>query len=701
MKNLKRILYRFFKLSWPFIFLLTIVCVFFWKTILLKQVALPADILVHELYPVKNPIVSDAVSFSYPMRYLVIKDWKNGVVPLWNPYILFGIPLLANFQSAAFSITNIFYFFTDFNSGWNLQIISQHVFACVFMYVLLRHWKISKLGSILGSISFGFGGFNLIWSEWNAHALTASYIPILIFFADRSIEKRKVYDGILLSIFLALQFFSGYPQIIIYTIPSILLLWITRYKIIDKKFLFTGVFLLFFIFLGIGLSAIQVLPGVELLKLSQRSNEGIPKSWAFLTARQVITFIAPDFFGNHATNNYWGDKNYTSNIGFVGVISFTLSLISIKYFKKRREIVYLIFLVIVSLILSFQTPVGVFLWNKNILGLKAGASYRILVLFSFSISGLAAFGYDFLSNQKNKLFGSMIVFVLLFVFWIYGYSIHNSVALRNLILPTVIFGLMIIIFWKTKIKFLLLFLMLVELFYFGWKFTPFVPRSIVFPDNNIVKQLSKINGLFRVVGGDEIPVDTNMVYGLSYASGYDAEYPSTIAKFLGVLNSNDAFASPQDRYGLVTNKNSKLVNLGNIRFFLDNGKIIENKNYLPRSFYVNNWVIEKDESKILSTLLDSKFLINKKIILNENVEINKGSNLYFVSDTYYPGWKAYVNGIETKIYQADFAFRAIEVPKGVYDVKMLYLPESFLNGLKVSFGSLGILVIIGICRRKF
>src|SRR5258708_24359209 len=179
-KNLKKTLQHFFKSYWPILFLILFTCVFFWKIFILNQVAVPADILVHGSYPVKKSITSYLVFFSYPMKYVVIKDFKSGILPLWNPYILFGTPLLANFQSAAFSVTNIFYFLTDFNSAWNFQIIFQHIFACIFMYFLLRHWKISKVGAILGSISFAFGGFNLIWSQWNSHTLTASFIPLLI-----------------------------------------------------------------------------------------------------------------------------------------------------------------------------------------------------------------------------------------------------------------------------------------------------------------------------------------------------------------------------------------------------------------------------------------------------------------------------------------------------------------------------------------
>jgi uncharacterized membrane protein YfhO len=46
--------------------------------------------------------------------------------------------------------------------------------------------------------------------------------------------------------------------------------------------------------------------------------------------------------------------------------------------------------------------------------------------------------------------------------------------------------------------------------------------------------------------------------------------------------------------------------------------------------------------------------------------------LLFLSDNYYPGWNVYVNGKKTKIYRANYSFRAVEVPKGKSTVIFTY-----------------------------
>ena len=63
-----------------------------------------------------------------------------------------------------------------------------------------------------------------------------------------------------------------------------------------------------------------------------------------------------------------------------------------------------------------------------------------------------------------------------------------------------------------------------------------------------------------------------------------------------------------------------------------------------------------------------------------NCRTDQGAFLY-VSDTYYPGWRAYVDGQRTEIFRANLAFRAVKVPPGEHTVLFRYVPTSFYAGL--------------------
>jgi uncharacterized membrane protein YfhO len=59
--------------------------------------------------------------------------------------------------------------------------------------------------------------------------------------------------------------------------------------------------------------------------------------------------------------------------------------------------------------------------------------------------------------------------------------------------------------------------------------------------------------------------------------------------------------------------------------------------------------------------------------------------ILFLSDPYFPGWNAWVNGQKAEILKADRVFRAIVLPKaGDYKVKMAYQPGSLRYGISIS-----------------
>ena len=758
---------KYLKQLIPYIFIVAVVLLFFYPVWLQRKTPLPADFVVGVYYPwldykwgypagvpVKNVFLNDVASFVYPVQTLFVDIIKKGSLPFWNPYIFAGTPLLADFQSAVFSLLPI---------GWSVAIISQHLFSGIFTYLLLRYWKVSKAGSVLGSIVYSFSGYHIIFSQWNGHVMAASFVPLLLLLEERFIAGKKYLFGVGISLILFLQILSGYPQIVYYTLLAMGVLLI--YRTIGKKVDFRiGLGLGLFILLGIMLSAFQILPGWELYKLSQRTIEPVTFDWVFLHWDRLITFLAPDYFGNPATGNYWSTVDYFSNIGFVGVGAFILSLLSLSVVKKKREVVFCLLLIFVSLVLSLPTPVSLFLWKKSVLGFNATAAHRALVLFNFAIACLAAFGADVIGKltlKKNKFviaFSFLLPFLILFIFAVYAISLDGKlmrginaakVALRNLVIPGIILSLSFLTVYISGIRkknkiittVLLGFLIVFELFYFGWKYTPFSPSRIVFPETPVLKFLKEQPGIFRVSAGGVIPVNMLMAYKTETLEGYEAMYPLRMAKFIAALNSGNADSSPMTRYGVINNDTSRLLDLVNTRFYLTLKKdekkfkdqpkfkpafadksvaVWENRSALPRAFMVYDWEVVKNDDEILTKLLSKDFPYGKKIILEQtpSIKITKARlpagqvtyvkykeqeseigvetdrpGMLFVSDAYYPGWKAWIDGVETKIYRANYAFRAIEVPSGKHLIKFIYQPKSFSNGLKISGISLIILIV--------
>ncbi|PZE20810.1 YfhO family protein [Paenibacillus xerothermodurans] len=64
-----------------------------------------------------------------------------------------------------------------------------------------------------------------------------------------------------------------------------------------------------------------------------------------------------------------------------------------------------------------------------------------------------------------------------------------------------------------------------------------------------------------------------------------------------------------------------------------------------------------------------------------------------ISNVNYPGWKAYIDGIETKVYETDYLLQGVYIPAGNHTIEMRFEPVSFKIGVICLL--LGLFCIIG------
>jgi uncharacterized membrane protein YfhO len=72
------------------------------------------------------------------------------------------------------------------------------------------------------------------------------------------------------------------------------------------------------------------------------------------------------------------------------------------------------------------------------------------------------------------------------------------------------------------------------------------------------------------------------------------------------------------------------------------------------------------------------------------------AGILVLADSYYPGWKAYVDGKEEKILRANLFFRAVSLSAGRHTVEFRYEPRSFAIGLAISVGTVIVLIITSV-----
>ena len=151
--------------------------------------------------------------------------------------------------------------------------------------------------------------------------------------------------------------------------------------------------------------------------------------------------------------------------------------------------------------------------------------------------------------------------------------------------------------------------------------------------------------------------------------------------------------------------------------------IFRNRNVLPRTYLVTNirpvknfdeayqilWdendqfnpsqeaLVELDDDKLPAILTSGKasltsYSTREVVIKTEST----GQSFLILSDTYYPGWKAFIDGKETKIYRANGIVRGIFMSPGSHVVKFVYSPLSFKVGTLISCSTLAILILTSI-----
>jgi len=85
-----------------------------------------------------------------------------------------------------------------------------------------------------------------------------------------------------------------------------------------------------------------------------------------------------------------------------------------------------------------------------------------------------------------------------------------------------------------------------------------------------------------------------------------------------------------------------------------------------------------------------------------DVQTSSATQAFLVtSDTFYPGWRASIDGRDTEIYRADYAVRGVRVPAGEHTVRFDYRPRSFYLGASISLLSLLLLGVLAVGAKLF
>lgn len=227
-----------------------------------------------------------------------------------------------------------------------------------------------------------------------------------------------------------------------------------------------------------------------------------------------------------------------------------------------------------------------------------------------------------------------------------------------------------------------------------------------FKTNSVVDVMKNDNDHFRIFPADEIGSNRYSFWNLESISGYR---PIKLRNYQDFMDGTKSL-SGKSQIPFIARP--KLLNMLNVKYIVTS-KQINNPTFVPvegiKGLYQNTnvlpkaWFVQKVKSvstqreSLMETLLNGFNPQSEAIVVDYNgtispdadpgsvqvisreenkIELQSESNangLMVLSEIYYkPGWKAFVDGIETPIYQTNHILRSIDVPSGKHSIIFEY-----------------------------
>ncbi len=734
------------KLIAPLVFVLCLI--FFFKAFFFSGLLpIPSDLLVGLFHPFrdsyakeyprgipfKNFLLTDPITQQIPWRDLSFQEMGSGSLPLWNPYQMAGYPLLANIQSAPFYPFNLLFLILPFSLGWSMLIISQPLIAMIGMYLFLRQEKLSKESSIFASIIFAFSGFMVAWLEWGTIGSTAAWMPLMLYFFSRTvIDKRKLPPSFLLGFAVICSYLAGHTQTFFY--EMVILVSYIAFCFISKKSQLKSILPSL---LAIGIASSILLPLIlmqfQFINLSARM---VDLDWHavgwFIPWQNLIQFIAPNYFGNPATGNYWGVWNYSEFLGYVGILPIIFAFAALL-FVRSRQVFYFGAVAFLAFLIGFPTVLAYLPFQADIPFLSSAQPTRILFVIDFALAVLCAYGLEaFKKMPKKSLFLPAGILLILGVIFIVSRSMIGSSALtqenwlvaqRNLIFPVIFTLISIAIFVLSSFlprarRFLPVIIIIVatiDLFLVMQKYTPFTTSQYFYPEVKLLTYLKDKSGINRVMSLDRRILHPNIAtkYRIQMIEGYDPLYLLRYGELLAASKRQMPDIAPPFGFSRILTTDrylSPIINLLGVKYILSlneindpnlkevyaqgQTKVYQNKLALPRTFFAAQVSTVSSKEGSIEFLFREKNLLDRVVAETTQtisgeyskgiVEVisyepnsvqlktsNKGEGFLVLTDSFYPTWKAYIDGKSTQIYLTDFLFRGVVVPSGDHHVEFI------------------------------
>jgi hypothetical protein len=696
-----------------------------------------------------------------PWRTFAIETLRQGHLPLWNPWLGMGAPLLANYQSALLYPPNFLLAITGPAWGQGLLVMLHLIWAGAGMIVLTRRLGLGSLAQIVAALAYSLSGYVVARASFLSINAATAWLPWVIAGADRLAGEaaRRAPRGriakamVVLGLVLGLQWLSGHAQMAWYSavLMALWILWraygLAKWPGVGRAAMWTmGAGLL-----AAALAAAQLIPTAEYLAVSSRQagvDTGFALTYSFWPWR-FLGLLMPGVFGNPAHGDYWGYGAYWEDAIYVGVLPFLLALVGAVRAMlggERRSLT--LFLACIGLgagllALGKNTPIFPFLFRYvPTFGLfQAPARWNLLLVFALAL--LAGLGAEVWRSPSGRglywlRLGTVGAAVVGISSWALGPLIGGiqPTFLQAFALAGVglLASALLALFrpkqggraWAS----LVVALVLADLVYAGIGLNPSAPLSTFSGEGQLARSVSKdhrlympsdleydltFDRLFRLdtfhpgvdwsVARDMGLPNTPLLDGLSSVDNFD---PLLSAGYTAWMERLEALPGPEQerllrlmgvgyravpdpaqpsgtRYEAVADA-SRLRIVPQAEWADAPGEALDRTfadDFDPDGSVVLVGVDRQEVTRVGGP--GEATLVDQRDPNSVSVDVRAPAGGWLVlSDAWYPGWRATLDGLATRLYRADYLFRSVWVPPGNHTVTFEYRPVSFWAGAALS-----------------
>ena len=678
---------------------------------------------------------------SYGWLQFWILAIRNGTMPLWDPYGLAGHPFAGEMQSAAFYPLHLLLALVPFNrqgvfpmQWYHVWFALTHFLGGCFMFALARDLRLRRLPAVVAAVCFSLGGL-VGRAGWPDMIHSAIWLPLIFLFLLRALRaettKRAVLYACLSGVSLGMAILAGRLHIAI--MEALIVAGAVVFATFDPQLRHKGApgrtwiraAIVLAVVAGVAFCAgapqlfssmeygryairfygdVPPLPATERIPTSYPTHGMWPQSWIALP----IAFASLQLGAGEVLPFYMGVFPLLAAV--IGVWK-RWGTPWVRYLAGLAVVAFLYALGEFSAVYGILRTVVPYLWT-------AREASRFMFMAEFALAVLAAYGVEaLLAGSGNEPAWRPLTRVLT---WIVGVGaalqaipavfqhpdINSWVALSILL----IFGSYGVYrhilrgHTGTAVGLVMVALIVFDLTTLNWtadKRTDSDALHNLLSCRNVADFLKSRPGRFRVyiAGGDPPPIGD--VYRVPTTTG--GMRATLLANFMGL--------AARGRTDLLNSqyimKPASASEPGDV-YHDSKWKVYANPNSYPAAWTVHQAVVERSPARLLQRLESSELDFHRQALVDrplesalepriegvaENVKFGTcGANrieltvraqsrgLLVLSEIYFPGWIATVNGKDGRIYEVDGGLRGVVVPRGESQVVLRYSPRSFWFG---------------------